>query len=113
MTNTLHVNELRRNVGEVLDRVSRGERLIITRFGRPTAALVPLSDLERLETAMTVTVYPAQVNENLRREFPARALANIAEEWARGDIVLAIRLLADAVALTAVEAQVKMAGDHK
>jgi prevent-host-death family protein len=36
------VRELRNNGGEVLDRVLRGERVIVTRDGRPVAELRPL-----------------------------------------------------------------------
>jgi prevent-host-death family protein len=36
------VRELRNNGGEVLDRVERGERVIVTRDGRPVAELRPL-----------------------------------------------------------------------
>ena len=36
------VRDLRNKGGEVLDRVERGERLVITRDGRPVAELRPL-----------------------------------------------------------------------
>jgi prevent-host-death family protein len=36
------VRELRNNGGEVLDRVERGERVIVTRDGHPVAELRPL-----------------------------------------------------------------------
>ena len=39
---TVTVRELRNNGGEVLDRVERGERLIVTRDGRAIAELRPL-----------------------------------------------------------------------
>jgi prevent-host-death family protein len=34
--------ELRKHLSEVLDRVARGERIVVHRRGRPAAALVPL-----------------------------------------------------------------------
>ena len=37
------IRELRNRGGEVLDRVSRGETLTVTRDGRPVAELRPLS----------------------------------------------------------------------
>ena len=113
---TLHVNELRRNVGEALDRVGRGERLTITRFNRPIAGLVTIEDLERLENGVSEEQAEYRIPGNSvtrRRNFPARALADIAEEWAQGDLLLAAQLLADALALTTAEARVKLAGDHK
>ena len=36
------MRELRNNGGEVLDRVARGERVIVTRDGHPVAELRPL-----------------------------------------------------------------------
>ncbi len=36
------VSELRKHGGEVIDRVERGERLTITRSGKPVAELLPL-----------------------------------------------------------------------
>lgn len=36
------VRQLRNNGGEVLDRVERGERVLVTRDGRPIAELRPL-----------------------------------------------------------------------
>jgi len=37
------IRELRNHGGDVLDRVARGERLIVTRSGKPVAELRPLS----------------------------------------------------------------------
>jgi prevent-host-death family protein len=39
----ISVRELRNHGGRVLDRVARGESLIVTRSGRPVAELRPLS----------------------------------------------------------------------
>jgi prevent-host-death family protein len=35
--------ELRRRLSEILDRVARGERVIVRRRGRPSVALAPLA----------------------------------------------------------------------
>jgi prevent-host-death family protein len=40
---TVTVRELRNHGGEVLDRVAAGERLTVTRSGRPVAELRPLN----------------------------------------------------------------------
>lgn len=40
---TVTVRELRNNGGEVLDRVEAGERLVVTRDGKPVAELRPLT----------------------------------------------------------------------
>ncbi|MGH8672707.1 MAG: type II toxin-antitoxin system Phd/YefM family antitoxin [Burkholderiales bacterium] len=36
--------ELRKHLSDVLDRVARGEKVVVHRRGRPAAALVPLGD---------------------------------------------------------------------
>lgn len=36
------IRDLRNRGGEVVDRVQRGERLVVTRAGRPVAELVPV-----------------------------------------------------------------------
>ncbi|MGQ0650726.1 MAG: type II toxin-antitoxin system Phd/YefM family antitoxin [Betaproteobacteria bacterium] len=36
--------ELRKHLSDVLDRVARGERILVRRRGRPAAALVPLGE---------------------------------------------------------------------
>jgi len=42
--------QLRKRIGEILDAVEfHGERVILTRRGRPAAAIVPIADLELLE----------------------------------------------------------------
>jgi prevent-host-death family protein len=38
----ISIRELRNHGGEVVDRVTRGERMTVTRDGRPVALLVPL-----------------------------------------------------------------------
>jgi prevent-host-death family protein len=45
-----NVVDVRNTLSDFLNRASyRGERIIIERRGKPVAALVPLSDVERLE----------------------------------------------------------------
>jgi prevent-host-death family protein len=44
MTEVLGVAETKRRFAELLDRVRDGERVIVTRRGRPVAALVPTTD---------------------------------------------------------------------
>jgi prevent-host-death family protein len=41
------MKELRKHLSEVLDRVARGETILVHRRGRPAAALVPLEDRTR------------------------------------------------------------------
>lgn len=44
------VQEAREDMRDYLDRVEfRGERIVVTRYGRPAAALVSMADLEKIE----------------------------------------------------------------
>jgi prevent-host-death family protein len=45
---TVSVTEARRNFGKLLDRVERGERIVITRYGKPFVALVSMRDFKFL-----------------------------------------------------------------
>ena len=45
MRSTMSVTDARRNFGKLLDRVERGERIVITRYGKPFAAVIPISDI--------------------------------------------------------------------
>ena len=84
--------QLRAKLGEILDRASAGERIVIERDHRPLALLVPFEDGDRLE--------PNQ-KERLARELAAldRFVA-LGERWAREhpippdapDAVTAVRL---------------------
>ena len=49
MGSTISVTDARRNFGKLLDRVERGERIVITRHGKPFVAVIPLSELRLLE----------------------------------------------------------------
>ena len=44
MTTTLGVRDLKREAPKLVKRAARGETFVITRYGRPLAALVPASD---------------------------------------------------------------------
>jgi prevent-host-death family protein len=76
------VRELRNHGGDVLDRVEAGERLTVTRNGKPVAELVPLARRE------------LTLEEILRR---ARSLPPLDPEELRADIdaVLDTRLFVD------------------
>ena len=41
--------ELKNKTGEILRRVRRGERVTVTRRGKPIALLVPIADAEQLD----------------------------------------------------------------
>jgi prevent-host-death family protein len=44
----MSVTEARRNFGGLLDRAERGERIVITRYGKPFVAVIPIMDLRVL-----------------------------------------------------------------
>jgi prevent-host-death family protein len=46
---TVSAMDLRRRLGEILDRASAGERIVVERDRRPLAVLVPYEDAVRLE----------------------------------------------------------------
>jgi prevent-host-death family protein len=45
----MSVTDARRNLGKLLDRVNRGERIVITRYGKPFVAIIPISDFRLLD----------------------------------------------------------------
>ncbi|MGO9649341.1 MAG: type II toxin-antitoxin system Phd/YefM family antitoxin [Terriglobales bacterium] len=49
MRTELSATYVRRNFGAVLNRVQRGERIVVCRRGQPIAAIVPPEDLELLK----------------------------------------------------------------
>jgi len=44
----MSVTDAPRNFGKLLDRVERGERIVITRYGKPFVALIPIADFQFL-----------------------------------------------------------------
>ena len=48
MRSTMSVTDARRSFGKLLDHVERGERIVITRYGKPFVAVIPISDLQLL-----------------------------------------------------------------
>ena len=44
----MSITNARRNFSKLLDRVDRGERIVITRYGKPFVALIPISDFRLL-----------------------------------------------------------------
>ena len=47
----MSIADARRNFSKLLDRVDRGERIVITRYGKPFVALIPISDFRLLDQA--------------------------------------------------------------
>jgi prevent-host-death family protein len=69
----ISIRELRNHGGDMVDRVTHGERMTVTRDGRPVALLVPL---EREPLSVDVLMerwsrLPAMDPESLRRDIDA------------------------------------------
>lgn len=60
MAKTVPVRELRAELADLLDQVAdRREHIIVTRRGRPAAALVPIDEYEGLEETAQILSDPA------------------------------------------------------
>ncbi len=69
----ISIRELRNHGGEVIDRVARGEKLTVTRDGKPVAQLQPL-DRPPLSTAILLRRWsklPPMDPDALRRDLDA------------------------------------------
>ncbi len=51
MTEVVSVADAKRRFSELIERVGRGERFLVTRRGKPVLALVPADEVDRAETA--------------------------------------------------------------
>lgn len=62
MSKTVPVKELRAELADLLDQVAdRREHIIVTRRGRPAAAIVPIDEYEGLEETAEILSDPAAV----------------------------------------------------
>lgn len=62
MAKTVPVKALRAELAELLDQVAdRREHIIVTRHGRPAAAIVPIDEYEGLEETAEILSDPAAV----------------------------------------------------
>jgi antitoxin YefM len=83
MTTTLPLGEVKAHLSELVGRVhDHHERVTVTVHGRPSAVLVAIEDLERLEETIAILSDPATM----------RRLADSDAELARGEIVSADEL---------------------
>lgn len=54
----ISITDARRRFDELVDRAERGERIVITRYGKPAAVLISISDgkyLERIAASASVS----------------------------------------------------------
>jgi len=51
MYHSVSLTVARRNFGKLLDRIERGERIVVTRYGKPFVAIIRIADLQLLVQA--------------------------------------------------------------
>jgi len=79
MRETVTTMELRRRLGEVLDRVAlRHDEFIVSRKGKPLAAMVPVATLDRLRRA--ARLYLLDAAERLEAPAPGDEIDALADE---------------------------------
>lgn len=49
---SINSTEFQRRLGEIMDRVAAGERVTVTRYGRPFVVLLPFTEWEQVEPLM-------------------------------------------------------------
>jgi prevent-host-death family protein len=87
MAKTVPVKELRAELAELLDEVAdRREHVIITRRGRPAAALVPIDEYEGLEETAEILSDPAAVRAIQRGLADLKAGRTVTLEEVRADL---------------------------
>ncbi|MGI9147970.1 MAG: type II toxin-antitoxin system Phd/YefM family antitoxin [Chloroflexota bacterium] len=59
MTETINVHLAKTQLSSLLDRVARGEEIVIAKAGRPIARLVPLAPIERPLGFVQATIDPS------------------------------------------------------
>ncbi len=76
MAKSVSVAEAKATLSECIRKAEKGSPLLITRHGKPVAALVPPGDLERLE--------------RLRKAGPEGGLVSVAGGWQDSEELIAI-----------------------
>jgi prevent-host-death family protein len=88
---TISAMELRRKLGETLDRAAAGERIVVERDRRPLAVIVPYSEAvpeeesraERRERRRRALEQLAAFGERMRLRYPGGPDAAAAVRWDR------------------------------
>ncbi|WP_433631397.1 type II toxin-antitoxin system Phd/YefM family antitoxin [Nocardia sp. CA-120079] len=80
MTEHVTVRELRAGLATTLDAAEHGETTIVTRDGRPVAALVPVSMLQALENREDEQL--ADIAERRYQQYKGEGAINLTEMFA-------------------------------
>ena len=76
--------EARNQLPDLLDDAEQGKTTIITRHGKPVAALVPLEAYEKIEQKRQASLLPLiGSGKGLWGDDPARYIAELRDEWER------------------------------
>jgi len=87
MAKTIPVKELRAELAELLDQVAdRREHVIVTRHGRPAAAIVPIDEYESLEETAEILSDPAALRAIQRGLSDLKAGRVTTLDEVRGDV---------------------------
>lgn len=76
--NTVTALEAKTRLGELLDRVARGEEIVITRHEKPVARMVPEGGRNLAEIRMGVSAL-RQVQEEIKKRTKSKAALSDAE----------------------------------
>ena len=79
--NTLGVELTRRRLPELVAAAHRGETTLITRHGRPVAALVPISQAEAMRLRPTALLALRGSAAGVWGDRPSDAVAALRDEW--------------------------------
>ncbi|MGZ8563631.1 MAG: type II toxin-antitoxin system Phd/YefM family antitoxin [Candidatus Limnocylindria bacterium] len=88
---TISAMDLRRRMGEFLDRASAGEHVVIERDRRPLAVLVPYEDAMRLRESPADARARAVAALDRLEGFARRRKGEHREAWAVPDAATAVR----------------------
>lgn len=87
MAKTVPVRELRAELAELLDEVAdRREHVIVTRRGRPAAAIVPIDEYDALEETAEILSDPGTMAAIDRGRAEVRAGKSVALDKVRSEI---------------------------
>jgi len=87
MAKTVPVRELRAELAELLDEVAdRREHVIVTRRGRPAAAIVPIDEYDALEETAEILSDPGTMAAIDRGRAEARAGKSVTLDKVRSEI---------------------------
>jgi prevent-host-death family protein len=83
-TVTMTAKELKNRIGDAFRAVSRGDRVVLTRRGKPVAILVPVTETEEEPSLLPFEEAWAEIEEALARSEPELPTLEEAMSHTRG-----------------------------